>query len=343
MIYVNQCPTLKTLVLILLVALLVHKVTSATYFVIPDGYSSHHTDANTFTLQHYLSNTSKYFVSHSQFHFMQGQYALNSDLIIKDIDNFTIIGPRIGQSTIICTSPATIVIMNVNDIKFQNIDLLNCIKNQKNFFNTSYSHPSCARDYSYRQLNFSKITDYCTTLLLCNCSSVIIYTLNINATVNISFTAILIMNIKDSSLVNVRVQVNSLNCTTFNNHSIEISGLKVFISLYDKMSDSGSLTVDNFYYSNYKMCEHHLVCVIITMLLLNDRHDVKNRFTIQILNSKFSHMKNSSVLCSFVETMKGYEVQNISRRFITIRNSTFSDNTGNPNLSMFNIELNHFE
>ena len=70
-------------ILLFLTASFVHKVTSATYFVIPDDYSLHHTDANTFTLQHYLNNTSRYFVSHNQFHFMQGQYFMNSALIIK--------------------------------------------------------------------------------------------------------------------------------------------------------------------------------------------------------------------------------------------------------------------
>ena len=50
-----------------------------------------HTDKNTFSLQHYLNNTSKYFVSHNQFHFMQGQYYINNDLIIKDVlRSFTI-------------------------------------------------------------------------------------------------------------------------------------------------------------------------------------------------------------------------------------------------------------
>ena len=118
--YVKNC-RLTVLALILLVALLVHKVISTTYFVIPDDDSSHYTDANTFSLQHYLDNTSKYFVSYNQFCFMQGQYYINSEVIIKDIDNFTITGPRIGQCTIICTSPASIVVRNANNIKLKTL------------------------------------------------------------------------------------------------------------------------------------------------------------------------------------------------------------------------------
>ena len=183
----------RTKFLLSIVALLLHKVTSATYFVIPDNYSSHHTDANTFT--HYLNNTSKYFISHNQFYFMQGQYYMNSDLVIKDVNNFTITGPRIGQCNIICNSPASIVVMNANNIEFQNINLINCIQDHKGYFNSSYFDTYYTRDYR----SFSKVTNYYTSLFLYNSSSVITYNININATVNTNFTAILIVNVKDVS------------------------------------------------------------------------------------------------------------------------------------------------
>ena len=157
MIHVKQCTALTFL--LLLVALLLHKVTSTTYYVIPDDYPMDHINANTFTLQHYLNNTSKYFVSHNQFHFMQGQYYINSDLVVKDIDNFTITG--IGQCTIICTSPASIVVMNVNNIEFQNITLTNCIKNQKDYFNITHFNTFYARD----SMPFN---DHYTSLFLCS-------------------------------------------------------------------------------------------------------------------------------------------------------------------------------
>ena len=121
MIYIQKYTTLNFL--LLLVGLLVVKVTSATYIVIPDDYSSHHnTDANTLGLQHYLNNTSKYFVSNNRFHFMQGEYHINSDLVIKNVDNFTLMGPESGQCAIICTSLANVVVLNASNIHFQNIN-----------------------------------------------------------------------------------------------------------------------------------------------------------------------------------------------------------------------------
>ena len=326
--------------LLFLVGLYVDKVTSATYFVIPDDYSSHHTDANTFSLQHYLNNTSKYFVSHNQFHFMQGQYYINNDLIIKDIDNFTITGPTIGQCNIICTSPASIVVMNVSNSKFQNINLINCIKDPKDYYNTSHLDAHYTRDYR----PFSKVTDYYTSLFLCNSSSIIIYNMKINATVNTSYTAILIVNVKDvSKVIDVKVQIYTVNCTTLNNHLAEINGLKVFVYFYDKISKFGLLTIDNFFYNNYKACENYLFCVIVTMCLQNDKNNTEDIFKLEIINSIFSNLKNSSVLCSYGETMEGYKIKQRSYRYINIINSTFSHNTGNPNLNMLNNVLKHYE
>ena len=337
MIHVEKCTTLNFLLLYLL--LLVHEVMSTTYFVIPDDYSSHQTDANTFSLQHYLNNTSKYFVSHNQLHFMESQYFLNGDLIIKDINNFTITGPTIGQCNIICASPASIVAVNVNNIKFQNINLINCIKDHKDYFDASNFGPYCPRDYR----PYSKVTDYYASLLLYNSGSVIIYNMNINVTVNTTFTGILVVNVKDKSkMINVKVQLNIFNCPTFNDHPTEINGLKVLVHFYDKISEYGLLTIDNFYYNNNGTCENHLFHIIATMFLRNCIYNTMNKFKLEILNSVFNDLKNSTVLHIYGETREGGSKKSI--RYIAIRNSTFSDNTGsgNPNLNMFNIEIENY-
>ena len=133
------------------------KATSTIYYVIPDDdYSSHHHDreAKPFSLQHYLINNSKYFVSHNQFHFMPGQYHITSDLIFKDINNFSVIG--INQCVITCNSPASIVIVNVSNVTLQNISLIHCLKRHKDYFNVTYFNLWYARDF----VPFSKITEY---------------------------------------------------------------------------------------------------------------------------------------------------------------------------------------
>ena len=73
------------------------------------------------------------------------------------------------------------------------------------------------------------------------------------------------MNVKDGSLVNVKVQVitHTVNCTTFSNHPKEISGIKLFIYFYKKLESA----IDNFYYNTNKTCANHLLCAIVTLFL----------------------------------------------------------------------------
>ena len=317
---------------ILLVVLLLHKVTSTTYFVIPDDYPLHHTDANTYILQHYLNNTSKYFVSHNQLHFIQGQYYIDDDVIIKDIDNFTITG--IGQCTIICTTPASVVIMNARNIKIMNIDLTNCINSHRHYFSINYFNIFYADS-----LPFSKTKDHCASVTLCSSSSVIISNININITVNKSFVAILIVNVKGTSeIVDVEVHVNSSNCTAFSSHPTEISGLKILVYFYDKVSKSGSLTINNFYYKHYKSCTNHLMCVIVALFLRNHRYNITNRFSLSIHNSVFNNLTNSSIICSYGETEETHDIVD-NERLLAMKNCTFSHNTGNPHLNMLHIVL----
>ena len=101
--------------------------TSTTYYVIPDHYPLHiYTNTNTFTLQHYLNNTSEYFVSYNQLHFFPGQYYINRDLVFENIYNFILTSDGINHSFITCSSPASILVINVDSFTMQNITLIDC-------------------------------------------------------------------------------------------------------------------------------------------------------------------------------------------------------------------------
>ena len=92
-------------ILLLVSMISLHKGNPIIYNVIPDDDDR---GVNSFSLQHYLDNASKYFISHNQFHFTPGQYYLNDDLIFKDISNFSFIGSGINQCIFICTAPANV-------------------------------------------------------------------------------------------------------------------------------------------------------------------------------------------------------------------------------------------
>ena len=94
----------------------------------PDNHY-HPINDNTYTLQHYLNNTNKYFTSNTQLHFLPGQYCLNNDLIIQGVSNFSLIGNRTNEviNTVInCTSPAGIVVVNSSNIVITNIVMKEC-------------------------------------------------------------------------------------------------------------------------------------------------------------------------------------------------------------------------
>ena len=78
--------------LILLLPLL-HGTTCTVYTVIPDhGYKGNTTCHHCHNLQHYLLNTTKYFTSNTQLLFLPGLYHPYTNIIIKDVYNFSIIG-----------------------------------------------------------------------------------------------------------------------------------------------------------------------------------------------------------------------------------------------------------
>ena len=114
--------------LLLVTSLLLHTATSTVYYVMPDAHY-HPINDNTYTLQHYLNNTNKYFTSNTQLHFLPGQYYLNNDLIIQGVSNFSLIGNRINEviNTVInCASPAGIVVVGSSNIVIANIVMNEC-------------------------------------------------------------------------------------------------------------------------------------------------------------------------------------------------------------------------
>ena len=119
------------LLLLLLIATLLHTITSTVYYVMPDNHY-HPISDNTYTLQHYLNNTSKYFTSNTQLHFLPGQYYLNNDLMIQGVSNLTLIGNRVDEAinTVInCTSPAGIAVVGSSNIVIANIVINECGNN----------------------------------------------------------------------------------------------------------------------------------------------------------------------------------------------------------------------
>ena len=321
--------------LLLLFFAIIHNVTSTTYYVIPhdDNDSSYDKGRDYFSLQHYLNNTSDYFVSHNQFHFIPGQYYISDDLIFKNINNFSLIGT--DQCVITCTSPASVLMINVTSFTIHNIKLMNCIKSHKEYFNDNITHFDSL--YARDTVRFSKVTQYHTSVFLYNSSSVIISNMDTIATAMTSFSAILIANIQNvSKIVDVKVHINSFKCTTYN-YPIQICGIIIYHNI--GITDESKLIIDNFYYNTHESCVYHFHCIISLLFLENDGESMKSAliFKIFIQNSIFSNLKNSSILCYYGEAHYNKQYDFARTRSVLIKNCTVSSNVGHHHSSMFYI------
>ena len=168
--------------------------------------------------------------------------------------------------------------------------------------------------------------------------------MEIIATVMTNFTAILMVNIQDDSkIINIKVKINSFNCTTFSSHPVQISGLVVAYYSTDVFKADSKLMITNFYYNNtYNSCRNHFYCVVVLIFQkitcsYEDGQELNLRIHIQ--NFVFSNFKNSSALCYYGEAAAKCYVAERSRAVI-IENSTFSNNIGHPQLNMIYIVLN---
>ena len=284
---------------------LLHMASSTTYYVIPDHYPLHnYTNSNTFPLQHYLNNTSKYFVSYNQLHFLPGQYYINSDLFFKDIYNFTLTGHRINHSIIICSSPASILVINVDSFTMQNIVLIDCKRLLKGLPNDFYV----------------SVMFYCCNLVTMQNVSV-----NVSCNATATLVGIYVRNIVESKIINVQVKINILMC---HNHPFLINGLMVFYNRSAKFHSPGVI-IEAFNYYVQKPCLKYSQCAIECRILTGP-------FGVIINNSVFADLSNSSAL-------HYHGNQNSANKQIIppllIKNVTVMHNTGFGLLKMFYIVI----
>ena len=304
-IFNNIIITVNYLSLLLLTSL-VNTATSKTYYVIPDDHSvNNYTRNNTFTLQHYLNNISKYFVSHNQLHFLPGQYCTNSDLVFKNIHNFTLNG---HDSVIICSSPASIIVTNAANVTLQNIILIDC---------TSLLKTSTDRFYA--------------CVLFAYCSSVTMQNVYVNVSSNVTthLIAIQVINVVESKIMNAKVQVNILMC---HSHPVTIVGLAIDYNHRAKVKSPGVM-IEAFSYSSQKSCLKYSQCAI-KCIILTDFFDVLIR------NTVFVNLSNSSALHYYGSSNTEY---NDTLRLISllIVNVTVMHNTGYGDLKMLHIMFQH--
>ena len=194
-----------------LLALVLHVTYATVYYVTTDDEHLLPSDDNFRTLEYYAVNPQKFFLSHTYLFFLPGHHHLNTDFTIRNLDNFTLAGK---DSNIVCTPPAGIIVVNTSNFELMDINLLNCGKSN---FHAKLSN----KFYQLYYPNDIKFIKCNVSLLLDNCTSVVIK--NVNISINIGFTGLLAVNMKNNSnITDLSVHLNCSTCPSFYSH---ISGI----------------------------------------------------------------------------------------------------------------------
>ena len=126
-----MCFTDKMALLLLPTLVLLSLVNSHIYHVRPvDQYVN--TSAN--TLDYYLQNATKYFVSNTQLQFLPGIYQLNTIITMKNICNFSLTGKSANNDSVVikCPSSGGITIINSSFIIVKHLVMNKCISKLNN-------------------------------------------------------------------------------------------------------------------------------------------------------------------------------------------------------------------
>ena len=111
---------------VLVLISLLHLITATdVHYVTPDDWSDINNDCpidhECHTLQYYLLNSSKYFTSNTQLHFLQGNFYINVDIVIDSLHNFSLVGSGVNNTVIECSTPSLIAIINCTNTVIKNI------------------------------------------------------------------------------------------------------------------------------------------------------------------------------------------------------------------------------
>ena len=290
-------------VLLLVVVSLLRITSTAVYYVIPDNSSQVGNDA--FTLQHYIDNAQKYFKSHTQLHFSQGQYYLQDDFVIENVINFTING---NGSALICNSSSLgITISNAESIMITNTEFKQCSK--------VHNVKVDLRKYGMDNMPFY----WGGALYLNNTNAVVIH--NVSVTISARVSGMIVINSKGNfNIINFRVlaMCEQLNSVT--------SGMLFYNDDYNNPARV-NYEATNISYKTKGLCNNSIALVL---LMVQEQYNI----TFNVYNTSFSHLHNSSIMYYHGESC-GISNTNV----VAFENCTMEYNHGNSYINMFHISV----
>lgn len=325
-------------------------INAAIYYVVPDDHYS--TEYNTFSLKHYLSNTSKYFASHSQLLFRPGNYYLNNDIIIRNASHFSFAGSINNGSlstTITCTSLAGIVVINSSNIIIANIVMKKC--NNHMHFDEIYDAFDGDIDFELNPI----------CLLMINCWNITVVYFHSETLDRLVF-----LNVFGHSLLKDLMSKEMFIFNTGNDsinkieHNIEINNLIVprgihsnyLISIHQLTMANINIVIANTVFVNEKALMMYLSdCgegIVITMqnCRFNNIHRPRSKTTFGMVFVKVDDCSHNNAL-NFVNSYFGDNLCSMNEKFLhielddSVKTLTESDSL-NFTISLLNSIFHNF-
>ena len=304
---------------LLVVTLLFHITQSIVYYVVPnDKDNSSYGTTRTFTLQHYLNDTSKYLKPQTELRFNQGDHSLFKEWILQDVSNFIING---NNSTLSCLKPSIgIAIINVTNITVKSLHIKQCRKKWNYTINN--------QTYNYKSPVLKK-----SAVFIYHSADVVIS--NISITINDSSTSAIIginvftRNLRTSSFTNITILV-----LCENNTNRSVSGLNLYYN--DNSKNFTTLkTIVTIQQYNYKTCGLCNKSFALWFIMMHKQCNVK----VQVVDTNFSDLLNSRALLYYGEACRNA----YKRTSVTFSNCKVNNNRGNENIDMFIIRIYNFD
>ena len=141
---------------------------------------------------------------------------LNTTLLLKDMNNFTLSGTN--DSTIMCTTYESIMIINVTNFTLKNINFIGCGKYHRDYVESKYKN-----DIE----TLFKTAGYGASAFIDDCQLINIS--NINIMVSTGFAGLVVINATNYSVfINIKVHIN---CSAYPLGSkLQTNGILFFIN-----------------------------------------------------------------------------------------------------------------
>lgn len=228
--------------------------------MIPDDH--HRPTSNTTNIfRHYLWNSHRYFKSHNRIHFLAGHYRLDFDIIISNVQNFSILGSEKNGTiltTITCGGPAGIAVMDSSTITFTCIQLVECGNSFQYYMKSNFILPFAA---SFFSLNNSFVKIWQLSAFGENSGLQFINTFNVSLVkVNSNELFVEYINSRktatfyiDHYTANTFYKISSISIAIFNTSSLYIWLYNSMFSSKNSIKLIGTLCV-GYHYISIKNC-----------------------------------------------------------------------------------------